>query len=50
MIFQNWSFTSMHYILFFMQHLTLKRGEIIYKQNDEATNIYFILEGEVEFS
>jgi CRP-like cAMP-binding protein len=49
-MFSEWNEPMLNQIYYHFQFKDLKINEIIYKENDEASNIYLVKEGEIEIS
>jgi CRP-like cAMP-binding protein len=48
--FQRWSKLSLMKLSYFFTEKTIRRGQILYKEGDPASNVYFIKSGEFKFT
>ena len=49
-IFSHWNDTKLGTLLHYFEIKTFKKGDILYKENEPASSIFFIKQGEVEVS
>lgn len=47
-IFNSWAYVTMKYLYYHMSKKSFKKGEIVYKENEESNYFYIVRNGEFE--